>query len=77
MLRILCLTVHLNSDLLEFLELQKGKFFSSMASDRIQQRSCAVQTKTSIDEKDLDPWTAWAYKPRTLTVLLLGACLLV
>jgi hypothetical protein len=48
-----------------------------MASDHIQQHSRAVQTRTSIDEKDLDPWTAWAYRPRTLTVLLLGAGLLV
>jgi hypothetical protein len=27
--------------------------------------------------RDLDPWTAWLYKPRTITVLLVGACLLV
>lgn len=25
---------------------------------------------------DLDPWTAWAYKPRTITLLLIGACFL-
>eukprot|EP00249_Psilotum_nudum_P022207 c28417_g1_i1 orf=352-1635(-) len=39
-----------------------------------QQALCRV---TSLEEKDLDPWTAWAYRPRTLSLLLLGACLLV
>lgn len=29
----------------------------------------------NIDE-ELDPWTAWAYKPRTITLLLIGACFL-
>ncbi|EPS57700.1 phosphatidyl serine synthase family protein, partial [Genlisea aurea] len=28
-------------------------------------------------EDDLDPWTSWAYKPRTITLLLIGACFLV
>lgn len=28
-------------------------------------------------EDDHDPWTAWAYKPRTITLLLIGACFLV
>lgn len=27
--------------------------------------------------KELDPWTAWAYRPRTITLLFIGACLLV
>lgn len=27
-------------------------------------------------EDELDPWTAWAYKPRTITLLLIGACFL-
>lgn len=26
--------------------------------------------------EDLDPWTAWAYKPRTISLLLIGACFL-
>ncbi|KAG8639170.1 CDP-diacylglycerol--serine O-phosphatidyltransferase 1 isoform X2 [Manihot esculenta] len=26
---------------------------------------------------DVDPWTAWAYKPRTISLLLIGACLLI
>ena len=30
---------------------------------------------SSVDE-ELDPWTAWAYKPRTVTLLLIGACFL-
>ena len=25
---------------------------------------------------ELDPWTAWAYKPRTISMLLIGACFL-
>ncbi|CAE5957532.1 unnamed protein product [Arabidopsis arenosa] len=28
-------------------------------------------------ESDLDPWTAWAYKPRTISLLLIGACFLI
>lgn len=27
-------------------------------------------------EDEFDPWTAWAYKPRTITLLLIGACFL-
>jgi phosphatidylserine synthase 2 len=23
---------------------------------------------------DVDPWTAWAYKPRTISLLLMGTC---
>ncbi|TQD77799.1 hypothetical protein C1H46_036703 [Malus baccata] len=26
---------------------------------------------------ELDPWTAWAYKPRTISMLLIGACFLI
>ena len=29
-----------------------------------------------VAESELDPWTAWAYKPRTISLLLIGACLL-
>ncbi|KAJ6291216.1 hypothetical protein OIU76_023305, partial [Salix suchowensis] len=25
---------------------------------------------------DVDPWTAWAYRPRTISLLLIGACFL-
>lgn len=28
------------------------------------------------DRDDLDPWPAWAYKPHTISLLLIGACLL-
>ncbi|XP_004300946.1 PREDICTED: phosphatidylserine synthase 2-like [Fragaria vesca subsp. vesca] len=27
--------------------------------------------------EELDPWTAWAYKPRTISMLLIGACFLI
>ena len=30
----------------------------------------------SSPDDELDPWTAWAYKPRTLTLLFVGACFL-
>lgn len=26
--------------------------------------------------EEFDPWTAWAYKPRTVSLLLIGACFL-
>ncbi|XP_026656775.1 CDP-diacylglycerol--serine O-phosphatidyltransferase 1 isoform X5 [Phoenix dactylifera] len=29
------------------------------------------------DFGEFDPWTAWAYKPRTISLLLIGTCLLV
>ncbi|KAL6505780.1 heat shock protein Pss1 [Orobanche hederae] len=35
------------------------------------------ELSTSSGEEDHDPWTAWAYKPRTITLLLVGACFLV
>ncbi|KAI7748395.1 hypothetical protein M8C21_013913 [Ambrosia artemisiifolia] len=34
-----------------------------------------VSTVTTMDE--FDPWTAWAYKPRTITLLFIGACFLI
>ena len=30
----------------------------------------------NVDDDEHDPWTAWAYKPRTITLLLIGACFL-
>lgn len=30
----------------------------------------------SLSVGDVDPWTAWAYRPRTITLLLVGACFL-
>lgn len=32
---------------------------------------------SSYIEDEFDPWTAWAYKPRTITLLLIGACFLI
>ncbi|OIV91083.1 hypothetical protein TanjilG_30305 [Lupinus angustifolius] len=29
------------------------------------------------DDDEHDPWTAWAYKPRTITLLHIGACFLI
>ncbi|KAH9746562.1 CDP-diacylglycerol--serine O-phosphatidyltransferase 1 [Citrus sinensis] len=34
-------------------------------------------TDTSSGSDELDPWTAWAYKPRTISFLLIGACFLI
>ncbi|RZB43563.1 CDP-diacylglycerol--serine O-phosphatidyltransferase 1 isoform C [Glycine soja] len=31
----------------------------------------------SNNDDEHDPWTAWAYKPRTITLLLIGACFLI
>ncbi|KMT19495.1 hypothetical protein BVRB_1g011180 isoform C [Beta vulgaris subsp. vulgaris] len=31
----------------------------------------------SCADDELDPWTAWAYKPRTITLLFIGACFLI
>ncbi|XP_071693264.1 CDP-diacylglycerol--serine O-phosphatidyltransferase 1-like isoform X2 [Rutidosis leptorrhynchoides] len=28
-------------------------------------------------DDELDPWTAWAYKPRTITLLFIGSCILI
>ncbi|KVI05374.1 Phosphatidyl serine synthase [Cynara cardunculus var. scolymus] len=30
-----------------------------------------------ITDDELDPWTAWAYKPRTISLLFIGACFLI
>lgn len=42
--------------------------------DPVGQQNGDVSTLVVDDE--LDPWTAWAYKPRTITLLLIGACFL-
>ncbi|KAF9602426.1 hypothetical protein IFM89_027555 [Coptis chinensis] len=39
------------------------------------QGNCEVNSANDGDE--LDPWTAWAYQPRTVSFLLIGACLLI
>ncbi|KAL0296680.1 UNVERIFIED_CONTAM: CDP-diacylglycerol--serine O-phosphatidyltransferase 1 [Sesamum radiatum] len=43
--------------------------------DRVAYQNGDLSTSSSEDE--LDPWTAWAYRPRTITLLLIGACFLV
>ncbi|KAL7611225.1 hypothetical protein Lser_V15G11727 [Lactuca serriola] len=35
------------------------------------------EVSTSISDEELDPWTAWAYKPRTITLLFIGSCFLI
>lgn len=34
------------------------------------------EVSTSSTDEELDPWTAWAYKPRTISLLFIGACFL-
>ncbi|KAF5191266.1 hypothetical protein FRX31_019146, partial [Thalictrum thalictroides] len=41
----------------------------------IVKENCEVNSPNDGDE--LDPWTAWAYQPRTVSFLLIGACLLI
>ncbi|XP_064943591.1 CDP-diacylglycerol--serine O-phosphatidyltransferase 1-like isoform X1 [Musa acuminata AAA Group] len=36
-----------------------------------------IDAKSKSDFGELDPWTAWAYKPRTISLLLIGTCILV
>ncbi|KVH96239.1 hypothetical protein Ccrd_001679 [Cynara cardunculus var. scolymus] len=43
--------------------------------DDVSQQNLDVSTSISDDE--LDPWTAWAYKPRTITLLFIGSCFLI
>ncbi|MQL89622.1 hypothetical protein Taro_022199, partial [Colocasia esculenta] len=44
-----------------------------------QKKRIGLQNDVNLINSDdeHDPWTAWAYKPRTITLLLLGACLLI
>lgn len=43
-------------------------------NNRAAQENGGIGPLAAADE--LDPWTAWAYKPRTITLLLVGACFL-
>lgn len=47
---------------------------------RVRRRDGFIQengdTSQSNLGEELDPWTAWAYKPRTISMLLIGACFL-
>ncbi|URE42833.1 phosphatidylserine synthase, partial [Musa troglodytarum] len=36
-----------------------------------------IDARSKSDFGELDPWTAWAYKPRTISLLLIGTCILV
>ena len=42
--------------------------------DQLVQENGDTDLSCSVDE--LDPWTAWAYKPRTVSLLFIGACFL-
>ncbi|XP_022727143.1 CDP-diacylglycerol--serine O-phosphatidyltransferase 1 isoform X2 [Durio zibethinus] len=43
--------------------------------DHLAQKNGDAYLSCSVDE--LDPWTAWAYKPRTVSLLFIGACFLI
>lgn len=46
---------------------------------RVRRRDHLVQQNgdlTLSSVGDVDPWTAWAYKPRTISLLFIGACFL-
>lgn len=43
--------------------------------DYVVQYNGKVST-SSTNHDEFDPWTAWAYKPRTITLLFIGACFL-
>ncbi|XP_021824283.1 CDP-diacylglycerol--serine O-phosphatidyltransferase 1 isoform X1 [Prunus avium] len=48
---------------------------------RVRRKDNCVQengdTSQSNAADELDPWTAWAYRPRTISMLLIGACFLI
>ncbi|CAB4265117.1 unnamed protein product [Prunus armeniaca] len=48
---------------------------------RVRRKDNCVQengdTSQSNAGDELDPWTAWAYRPRTISMLLIGACFLI
>jgi phosphatidylserine synthase 2 len=41
-----------------------------------ERRRPAVEDTGGGTADEYDPWTAWLYRPRTISVLLVGACLL-
>ena len=47
---------------------------------RMRRKDGHIQENGDMSEsnvgEELDPWTAWAYKPRTISMLLVGACFL-
>lgn len=48
---------------------------------RVRRKDYAAQENGSVSLQsvgdELDPWTAWAYRPRTVSLLLIGACFLI
>jgi len=43
---------------------------------RANRYDCAIKENGDshlLNDDEHDPWTAWAYKPRTITLLLIGA----
>ncbi|KAL3654688.1 hypothetical protein CASFOL_001423 [Castilleja foliolosa] len=44
--------------------------------DIVAYQNGELNTSSSSDD-DYDPWTAWAYKPQTITLFRIGACFLV
>lgn len=53
-----------------------GVYASNATGNRILEREDS-ETKAGSIMRDLDPWTALFYTPHTVTVLIIGACLLV
>jgi len=41
-----------------------------------ERRPPAATDGAAAAAEEYDPWTAWLYKPHTISVLLVGACLL-
>ncbi|KAL4179290.1 hypothetical protein AMTRI_Chr13g86550 [Amborella trichopoda] len=44
---------------------------------RRRDHTVGANHEKSNDLEDFDPWTAWAYRPHTISLLLIGACLLI
>jgi phosphatidylserine synthase 2 len=42
-----------------------------------EERRPPASTDGAAAAEEYDPWTAWLYKPHTISVLLVGACLLI
>lgn len=58
-------------------EAWKSRDGSIISNDGIRLEREDSESKAGSIMRDLDPWTAWFYKPHTVTVLVAGACLLV
>lgn len=51
-------------------------FMESNGHKRGRRKDYVAQFTTFSSNDELDPWTAWAYKPRTITFLFIGSCFL-